>query len=272
MEIPSFKIPTIVTVHHLGHLFDKNVGVLKKIKLGSQKRLVKRRLTKAKVIVTVSKATKDDIVRLGIDGSKVHVLYEGVELEEFDIDNARKNKNKLFTITAPSRISSEKGQHILIDAFNRLPGEIKDRCKLIIVGYVFDTKYYSKLKKLAAHPNIEIITDVPKIQKYYETADLIAFPTLMHEGFGRVSIEGLACEKPVVASNFPAVCEVLKDYGVIVKPNDAMELKNAILKIYSNLDKYKKLAKEGRKYVLANYSWDKVLKRYNQLYQDCLDS
>ncbi|MFC1800490.1 glycosyltransferase family 4 protein [Nanoarchaeota archaeon] len=265
MEIPETSTPTVVMVHHLGHFFGKSheKSMLSKLRLKMQKSLVKKRLNRAKQIVTVSKATRDDVIKLGINPEKIEVIYNGIDVDKL---KPKETNNKKFTIVLPSRISREKGQNIAIDAIKLMPDDIKKKLELVIVGFVSDERYLNELKDKAKNLPITIEANVPDIVKYYQKADLIVFPTLMYEGFGLVAAEAMCCEKPVIASNFPAIKEVVNENGILVNPNDSKELSEAIVKLFKNKSMRDKFSKQGRKFVLNNFTWDIAFKKYKKIY------
>lgn len=269
MEIPVTGIPTVVMVHHLGHFFglSHEKGLLSRLRLRFQKKLVRRRLQRAKHIVTVSKSTKDDIIKLGVSPKKIDVIYNGIEVDKF---KPKKTSNKKFTIVVPSRISAEKGQDVAIEAIRSLPEDMKKKVELQIVGFVSDKKYLAKLQSLARGLPVKIKANVPDIVPYYQNADLILFPTLMYEGFGLVAAEAMCCEKPVIASDFPAVREVVTKNGILVKPGSYKQLAEAVQILYSDKKLRTKFGKEGRKFVLSNFTWDIAYKKYKKVYEKVL--
>lgn len=276
MEIPETGIPTIVMIHHVSHFLDisnRQNSFFANLRLSIQRNLVIARLKRAKFIVTVSNATKDDLLKLGINEEKIRVVHNGIDFDRFDevkkkIIKAKKiDKNRIFKIVYPSRISPEKGQHIAIDAYKQLPTGIKSKIKLILAGFVSDNRYLAQIQALAQSENIEILPNVEFIEQYYFFADLIIFPTLLKEGFGLVAAEALACEKPIIASDMPAIKEVVNDYGVLIEPNNAEKLAGAIIDVYKNRKKYEALAKKGNVYVRKNFSWETAFGKYQKLYE-----
>jgi glycosyltransferase involved in cell wall biosynthesis len=262
MEIPNFNIPTVVMVHHIGHL----IGSMGKVKLMAkfQKYLVKRKLNKVKQIVTVSNATKNDLIKIGVNPGKIKVIYNGIDVDKF---KPKKVNNEKFTIVYPSRISREKGQHLAIKAIKELSEEHKKRIKLIIAGYVSDKSYLDELKYMAKGLPIEIKTNVAKIEEEYMNSDLVIFPTLMFEGFGLVAAEAMCCEKPVIATDVPAVREVVREDGILIKLGDHKALSNAIIKLYNNPNLREKFGRDGRKFVLKNFTWNIAFKKYKEVYE-----
>ena len=277
MEIPETGIPTIVMVHHVSHYLEPAKSAIENLRLIIQRKLVTRRLQKARFIVAVSNATKDDLIRLGVASEKIRVIHNGIEFERFD--NFRKNNanhktgtkktvnRKLFTIVYPSRISPEKGQHVAINALKLLPKELLDDVKLILPGFVSDANYLKELQALAHDYPIEILPNVDNIEQYYFLADLIIFPTLLKEGFGLVAAEALACSKPIIASDMPAIREVVDKYGVLIEPNNPARLANSMIEVFKGKKRYAALAKKGKAYVRKNFSWEAAFRKYDELYQ-----
>jgi len=108
-----------------------------------------------------------------------------------------------------------KGQHLFIEAVKQLK-QSGIRAHFLIVGddNVEKGQYLSQLKSQAKKSGLqnEIIflgyrTDIPEIMSL---CDLIAVPSL-HEPFGRVVIEAMACGTPVVASSVGGIVEIFED-------------------------------------------------------------
>jgi glycosyltransferase involved in cell wall biosynthesis len=63
----------------------------------------------------------------------------------------------------------------------------------------------------------------PELVKLYSYADVLLYPSL-HEGFGLVVLEAMACGTPVIAFEDPALMEVLGDAAVFIKPTSLKEV------------------------------------------------
>lgn len=254
-EFPCLNIPTVITVCHLGHLFGR-VG--SSYKLSFQKWLTARRLKKADKVIAISQTTMNDLIRLGV--KDVMLAYPGIDVDRF---KPKKSVNDKFTIVCPSRISKEKGQHVVVNALKKLSPEVLKKVKLQLVGFVNDDNYVSELKKLAAGLPVEIIVNVESIEDYVNNSDLVVFPTLMWEGFGIVAGEALAAEKPLIASNYPAVKEVMGNYGVSVEPGDVDGFAKAIEKVFLSKEN---ICKGSRDWIKKNFSWDNCYKVHKKVF------
>lgn len=263
-EFPSMGIPTVITVCHLGHLMGK-VGY--SLKRALQKDVTIKRFKKADKLIAISRSTMNDLIKLGIPEDKVHLAYTGINVENYHI---KETNNDKFIILCPSRISREKGQHIAIEAVKLLPKNIREKIKLQIVGFVNDEDYLKELKGMSKDLDVEFLSNVPKIEDYFMDCDLVLFPTMMWEGFGIVAGEALACEKPVISSDYPSVREVCGEFGLFVKPGDAKILSENILNVYKDENLRERISKGGRKWIVDNYSWDRVYKEHKKVWEDVL--
>jgi glycosyltransferase involved in cell wall biosynthesis len=84
-------------------------------------------------------------------------------------------------------------------------------------------------------------------------AAALAFPS-WYEGFGLPALEALACGTPVVASDLPALREVLADQAELVPPGDADALADALLRVLG--DPGGEPARAARRARAAGFTWD----------------
>jgi glycosyltransferase involved in cell wall biosynthesis len=145
---------------------------------------------KCKHIVTISKETKADLVRLfDVPENKITVLYPGIR-EDLE---PKESWHPRFTIGYLGQLDHRKRVHLLIKAFKAA----NINAELLIAGTGPDEQ---KLKELAGADNrIKFLGFVPddKICDFYNSIDLFCFPTAC-EGFGLPIVEAMACEKPVL--------------------------------------------------------------------------
>ncbi len=208
------------------------------------------------VIVTVSNTTAAQLKTLGLSST---VIHNGVDIHRFK-PHSRPADGKVRFVY-PSRILPGKGQHVALDAFARLRPDQRKDWELCLVGAAADRMYADQLQVQAYKLPVTIALDVPDIVPYYQDADVVLFPTRMTEGFGFTAVEGMACGKPVIWSEQPAIREATGGIGVPVPMDDADALKRAMLRLGNDPRECFELGLEGRGYV-ERYAWAEVWKRY----------
>ena len=112
-------------------------------------------------------------------------------------------------------------------------------------------------------------TDIPKV---YSNSEIVVFPSLWPEPFGRIAIEAMAAGKPVIGSDIGGISETLRDAGVLVKPGDVAQLHSALRKLLEDENLRKRISMKAKKCALV-YSKEKVLNQllgvYNSILQQC---
>ena len=95
-----------------------------------------------------------------------------------------------------------------------------------------------------------------------------------YESFGRVLIEAMAMERPVISSECGGPAEIIEDKksGILIKSRDASLLAESICYLYHNPDLAKKMGIEGRKRVIKYFTADKYVESHVKLYQEILNS
>jgi glycosyltransferase involved in cell wall biosynthesis len=126
----------------------------------------------------------------------------------------------------------QKGVHVLIDAFNRMPPD----AQLTIAGPldVFP-EYVAELRKQAVHPGIRFsgVFDRAQVWTLLSESDALVMSSLWHETASLTAREGLAAGCHVIASHVGALSEAITDasQGTLVPPGDVDALAEALQRV-----------------------------------------
>ncbi len=232
----------------------------------------------ASAVIAVSKATKDDVVKvLKADPKNIEVIYEGIDknynAKKTDEHNIKKSL-KRYNIKKPyllflSQWRPHKGILQLLEAFDILKQEYLIDHQLVIVGKpnnhfpeIPNAISKNKYKKDIITPGFVDEKDLPIL---YQNADCFVFPS-HYEGFGLPPIEAMACGAVVAASNVSCMPEVLGDAAAYFDPYSPEAMAEMILKVIKS-DKLKNdLRAKGLEQV-KKYSWAKMAKETLELYK-----
>ncbi len=199
------------------------------------RRLIRWAANHADAIVTVSSALKDRLTDLGIDGSRIRVLRNGVDCDVFrpvDHPEARKvlGVDSRPVFAAVGNLVAEKGFDLAIDATAMIPG-----ATLVIVGEGPDRR---RLEERAARRDIaERVRFLPvrpqrELANVYSAADALVLAS-SREGWPNVLLEAMACGTPVVAIDVGGVSEIVRSpvAGVVVRERTAEALAAALKQV-----------------------------------------
>ncbi|HEY8024407.1 MAG TPA: glycosyltransferase family 4 protein [Burkholderiaceae bacterium] len=167
------------------------------------------------------------------------------------------------------RLTSIKGVHVLIQACREVFRHHPE-VRLVIAGSSFfegavRTDYERELIALAAPVSdaIAFTGYLPheKLKYLYAAADLVVLPSVWQEPFGLVMLEAMASGTCVVSSAVGGIPEVLEDghNGVLVRPDDAAALADAICKALAAPDAMQRMETAARQRVLENFTWERLV-------------
>jgi len=160
-----------------------------------------------------------------------------------------------------------KGLNVLLRAVQGLDATLN-----IVGDGPFRAKYEQFAKRLNLC-NVHFYGNVEDdmLREFYLSSDVLVLPSVRaNEAFGLVTLEAASAGCAVVASDLPGVRDVVREFGVLVRPNDVKSLKEALIAL-KNEDVRRKYVNKGFK-VVAKYSWRKVAEDYVEIYQDILSN
>jgi glycosyltransferase involved in cell wall biosynthesis len=240
----------------------------------------KRLLKGAAKVIAPSNSEKTSLEGIGLEGEKIAVMPSGVAPEDFSNPPGPDLFRERFGIPEEGRvilyvgrIAKSKGIETLVRAFCLLCKKRAD-VKLAIVGP--DDGYLHVLKEMVRVLNLEgrvlfagFLTHEEKLSAY-SSADLVVYPGI-YEGFPIVPLEAAIMARPLVVSNDPGMAFVGdSEFGLTFQYGNEHELTSRLDTILNDADLGRKLGETGKKCVLANYTWEIVTERIEQLYREIL--
>lgn len=265
-----FRKNQVITIHDLLSLRFPNIS-------GHQrwyfKRILPIMLKRCRVVVAVSEATKQDIVRyLGCDPNKVKVIYNGFDAGFYNLANAKgdaiaKHYGVRNYILAVGPTYPHKNFEILLRAYSSLSDTVKENYPLVIAGGM--RKYIGRLKELIGKyyldKYVKFLGYVPSVlmAQLYGSASMLVFPSL-YEGFGFPILEAMACGCPVIASNVSSIPEVCGDGALMFDPTNETELVGLILRLIGSGELREELVEKGL-HQATKFSWDETGRKWIEL-------
>lgn len=269
--IPARRAAQIITIHDLFFLSEP-----KRMRAEIRRDyvdLAPSHARRAHAIVTPSHYTADRITtRLGVSRDRIYVCAPGAPRWKSELlgrsDTPPRDGVAMFIGTLERR----KNVGVLLDAYRILVSRGYDPPLLRLVGRATPdaAEWLEAIRHppLAAHVRHCGYVDPADREDLYKTARLLILPSL-DEGFGLPVLEAMSAGVPVVASNRGALPEVLGNAGILVEPDDAEGLANAIV---TSMDR--DFAKHAAVKGLARareFSWERTAAVVRQMYRDAVD-
>ena len=182
-------------------------------------------------------------------------------------------RNGAFKIGYVGRIVKEKGVDTLIEAVGRLKKKGKC-CSLYIVGNG-DCKDVLAAE-IEENGIKEYVKFIPALKQedlpgFYNVIDALVLPSnttpVWKEQFGRVIVEAMACETPVIGSSSGEIPNVIGDAGLVFPEGDVTVLADCIERLIEDENLRKEYAVRGREGAVKNYSWKSIAKEYIRMYE-----
>jgi glycosyltransferase involved in cell wall biosynthesis len=229
-------------------------------------------------IIALTELEKSDFVRYKVaPESKMRVIYQGLELEEYAKSASDRDSFKKLLRIQPddlvagvvSRIEPVKGVIYFVQAaklvLERLP-----KAKFIIAGEGSQRAgLEQKVIQLGLKDSVIFAgwrEDVPEI---LSILDVLVQPSL-NEAVGISLLEAQAAGLAVVATSVGGIPEVVKDgtTGILVPPGDISKISQAIIALLSDSAKRQSYGREGRRWVSGKFSVEIMAKNTSSLYEE----
>jgi glycosyltransferase family 4 len=194
-------------------------------------------LYKCKRIYAISNIVKTDIKKwTGLDSE---VVLNGIDVDKIKHQQYSQTEIKLFKIVQVSRLMHEKkGQHILIQAVNKLIRQGYNQIRLDFIGDGESHEYLEGLvKELDIKEYVRFLGNKDQSYIYEHLCDYNLFvqPSI-YEGFGLTVTEAMAAKIPVLVSDNQGPMEIIDNgkYGYYFKNKDVYDCAKKIINIITN--------------------------------------
>ena len=211
-------------------------------------------------IVAVSQAVADEILRVGVDPARVHVIHDGVDEHFADgLEELRAEARAALgcgaeeaVILSLASLRPRKGQRELIEAFARLQ-DAHPRARLLLCGEG-DDRAELEARARAAGPRV-VLPGRVEARQAVAACDIACIPS-RREGLSVFSLEAQLARRPVVASRVGGLVESVADgeTGLLVPPGDVAALAEALGALLDDEARRAAMGQAGRARVLANFT------------------
>jgi glycosyltransferase involved in cell wall biosynthesis len=246
-------VPVILHTPH-GHIFYGYYGpALTAVFVGLER--LAARITD-RIVVLTELGTEEHLARRIGRPKQFVVIPSGVDLEALrrkapPYETARGRLGvdaETCLIVGVGRLEPVKGFQVLVRALPSILGVIPS-ARLLLVGYgSLRSQLEADARALGVADRLEIAGPQLDVAVYLAAADLVVVPSL-NEGMGRVLVEAMALERPVVATRVGGIPAVVADgeTGSLVPAEDPPALARAVAELLKDPGLRQRMGEAGRR-------------------------
>lgn len=267
LYVPCSSVMSILDVSYL-HF----PNLFKKKDLNQLKFWGRFSIIRANRIITISKSSKNDIIKAyGVSEDKVVVIYPGIKSE---IQNSKSETNSKVKMQNSKSLKEKygiKGNYILfvgtlqprknverlIEAFSIIKNK---NIKLVIIGkkgWMYE-EILKAPKKYEVGDKVLFLENVTdeELPVFYQNALCFVLPSL-YEGFGLPILEAMKYGCPVLTSNVSSLPEAGGDAALYFDPQNTEDIAKKIDQVISDENLRSEMIKKGYQQN-KKFSWEKT--------------
>ena len=263
----GYRLSKIMNIPHIWHIREFGIEDFNMYPLCSEKKFFKKICDKNNSLICISKAVAEKYSKK-IDNNRLHIIYNGVDAKHINPKKEFPNKEDTIICLQTGMIHKAKGQNITIKAINELQKEGYKKLELWLAGSGkledLGIKNAEKMKWL------KVLGRVNNIQELRKKVN-IEIVSSQKEAFGRVTVEAMMGQIPVIGTNSGGTKELIKENenGLLYSPGNIDELKEKIEYLYNNRKEIKRLGKnayaESKDYFQINRCAKEVFELYKEI-------
>lgn len=206
--------------------------------------------------------------------AKTRLVFNGVNTELF---YPREELREPKTIFYAGSFVPLKGVLQLVQAYDRVLDRHPD-AKLVIAGSVTygvekETAYIRQVRELAEAIRKRKAADIQftgslhhdkELPTWFQRATVFSCPSLVHEAFGLVNAEAMACATPVVGTNRGGVPEVLGAGGITINPEDTEQFSAALCRLLDDPAERARIGAAGLERSRTVFDWGVIAETWRE--------
>jgi glycosyltransferase involved in cell wall biosynthesis len=219
---------------------------------------------------------------LKLDESKQLTINNGIQKRTITLSKEQFKvkysilENK-FVASVVANLETRKGHIFLLQAILQIKNQYPQS---LIPLFIFEGLGPEKksLEKYVSENELDdfvlMIDYIPDVFNLLNASDVVILPSIASEDFPNIIIEAMSLGKPVIGTNIGGIPEQIENNktGIVVKPQNSDELKNAIIKLSSDLSVLQQFSVEAQKKFDALYEYSISVNKYHNLYKLILTS
>ncbi|MBH8571950.1 glycosyltransferase family 4 protein [Nostocaceae cyanobacterium CENA369] len=230
----------------------------------------KQAFQKAKVVVAVSEKVAQELVNIGVPRSRIRVIVNGVDLQEFIPGTASRQqlglpKDVTLALFAGDIRTPRKNLDTVLHALTKVPD-----LHLAVVGAIKGSPFPQLAASLGLTQRVHFLGYRRDIAEIMRVVDLFVFPS-RYEACTLVLLEALASGLPVITATATGGAEIVTpECGIVLPDTDNIDaLAAALLSLTSAPSLMQRMGKAART-VAEQHSWTTMAQTYVDLFEELI--
>jgi PEP-CTERM/exosortase A-associated glycosyltransferase len=245
-------------------------------------------LKRADAVTTICQGLRQDILARGIDGDRVTIIPNAVDIEKFS----------LRSVSPPSRLRerfglvgkrvlgfigsfySYEGLSVLLEAVPHIVARSPDVTVLLVGGGPDEARLKEITRRRGLESKVVFAGRVPhqEVEEYYDLFDVLVYPRISIRLTETVTplkpLEAMARGRLVAASDVGGHRELIRDgeTGVLFRAGDPAALASRLSELLAHPDAGTAIRERARSFVERERSWPASVARYRDVYARALAS
>jgi len=230
-------------------------------------------------IIAVSEDIKNRLILAGVQESKVTIIENGIDIDEYasancnvaELKKALRIHNDSIVVGSLARLTEQKGQIYLLEAASKL---IKENMPLVIViagDGPLKNHLMEHADKLGIADNVKFLGFRSDTRNILKIMDIFVLSSI-DEGLPMAMLEAMAARVSVITSRVGDIPKVITNHknGIMVEPRSSDQLAKGIRHLMQDIENRKLLVENAYETVSNNYSHIAMASKYMQIYKEMI--
>jgi glycosyltransferase involved in cell wall biosynthesis len=240
--------------------------------------------------VCMSESIRMHCLTAGVSAPVMYVVPDGLDVADFRPARAAEAVRAELGLEGRSpvlgvvgQIQEWKGQHVAIEAVERLRSRFPDVVCLVVGGVrrargaeLAADRYVEGLRATVAArglgDHVRFLGERPDVPDLVGALDVLLHTSIRPEPFGRVVLEGMALARPVIATRGGGIPDIVVEgeTGTIVAPGDADALAEAVAALAADPDRAAEMGRRGRMRLESHFSVGRQVDTLRRIYAEAM--
>ncbi len=226
--------------------------------------------------VAISEFIQQTWVACGLPANHISVIPNGIncieQMHRREIRTEEQLPHESHVVVAAGRMIGQKGFQFLLDAFAEVARSVPNTYLVLYGDGPHRNRLIEQAGKLGVSSKVRFPGYCKHYREYLSSADVFVLPSIS-EPFGRVLLEAMLENVPIVATNSGAVPEIIthEQTGLLVPAQNHFAIATAVTRLLLDRELANSIAKEAHKVLIEKYqiqfSMAKITKLYHQISQ-----